>query len=82
MTRLLQRFVDPSITPADVSAVGKRLFDSMQKHAVKVWPKSDAVIECEQLQVYYKLLQGLPNTTILVKGIVDTIINKDSVTAV
>lgn len=77
-TRLLTRFVDEATTPASVNQVTAAIAGSLEEPLV-VMAKAQALEKFPQLAGFYRLLDGLGDTHLLLKGQVDIVLSGESV---
>lgn len=77
---LLERFVDPTIKLQDVSEMKTQALALLKgQEAIEIRSKEEVLQKIPGLQLVYKLLEGLENTHLLMKGMVDIIVSKDDV---
>lgn len=79
MTRLLQRYVDPHVKPELVADIAKEMLKGCEGETMLVFSKAEALESSPNIKLFFDLLEGLPNVTLVVKGLVDIIISKEQV---
>ena len=78
VTRLIQKYVDHSITPAHINSITLDI-DSQLTEPFTILTKEEALGKFKSLKIYYDLIEGMTNTNLLLKGLLDIVISGDHV---